>query len=336
MLKRQDYNITKGTVIAILIYNREFWNSLINKFFALPTIIAEGASCLYILVSETHGKLEEFVLNAKAKTDDFHVFSVWQERTMTAEWTRLGLVVTYQSQKMDYMGYVFAIKYLKIRNPETGMSISLIPWFMIPGRPFPVFVYIFAIWHYSVTGKKSLKDSADATKKLFKIDTFNKSTVSRNIKALENFVDISLIDSPLSANAPEAPSTKPEHQACEEMIKHVTKILEGCPSVKSLEKVYGDMFKRLPPPVRPAASDVLSSIPDKISKILKPKNPAELKVRDARVRPPRPKRGNRRRRVQQRRKFVDSAEIESTRIAFIEFCKCLVLDAAEKYHLFLF
>jgi hypothetical protein len=57
------------------------------------------------------------------------------------------------------------IKYLQVLNPKTDVSISLIPWFLLSGRPYPVFIYIYANWHYESFGKKSMKQSAIATGK---------------------------------------------------------------------------------------------------------------------------------------------------------------------------
>jgi hypothetical protein len=94
MLNRQNYNQTEGTVTAILIYNREFWNSLIKKIFTLPTVIAGRNSCLYILFDETHKKLEEFVQTAEAGAKEFHVFSKEQEQSMMSAWIKLGFMVS--------------------------------------------------------------------------------------------------------------------------------------------------------------------------------------------------------------------------------------------------
>jgi hypothetical protein len=288
---------------------------------------------LYVLVSDIDKKLESFIFTGKLEETEFHVFSKEQEEAMVSAWTHLRFEVTYQRQKIDYMGYWITIKYLKVRNPTTGVSISLIPWFMIPGRPFPTFVYIYAIWHYNITGKKSLKNSADATGKLFKIDTFNKSTVSRNIKALENFVDVSKIDIPLNAEPSKMPPTLPVRQSIKGTINHVAKILKDCPSIKSLERIYGETIKRLPMPIRPTVDRILSNIPDGLSTIIKLRNLVKVKTRDTRLRPPRARAA---RRVQRRSDFADSAEIESTRVSFIEICRHLVMDATEKYHRFLF
>jgi len=52
------------------------------------------------------------------------------------------------------------IKYLQVSNPETGINISLIPWFSLPGRPYPIFLYAYAFWHYENSQRKSMEVSA--------------------------------------------------------------------------------------------------------------------------------------------------------------------------------
>ena len=301
----------------------------------IPVILVNDTRHLYLLVKDLHKDLEHFILTCRTDKDEFHVFTEEQEKSMLNAWRQHGFEVTYHSQKMDYMGRHFSIKYMEVLNPKNGMNVSLIPWFLLPGRPFPVFVYLYAVWHYNITEKKSLKDSADATGKLFKIDKFHKSTVCRNIKAMENFIDASKIDEPLNIIDLVTPSGQPFWQTNEEMIAYVSEVLMGCPSMESLKESYGDMVRKLPDPIRPTMLHVLSNIPVEHSTIFKSGDSiARRKPRDARIRPSRP-RNKGAKRVQRRDDFVDSVQIEKTRKAFIEFSCNIVLDAAVKYHRFL-
>jgi len=276
--------------------------------------------------------LEDFILTGKTDASELHVFSRDNEFSMISNWARLGFDATYRSQQIDYMGHRLTIKYLNVRNPNTGVNISLIPWFMLPGRRYLIFVYIYAIWHYFAKGKKSLKETAAATAKLFSINGFNKSTVSRSIKAMEGFIDVSGIDRRLSA----AGQGTPDGQAPEDADGRVAEILTGFPSVESFEKAYGSTVNHLPDAVnsRATVDTVLGGVPIGHSEIIKRGEPGGRKAHDGRRRPPRPRRAGSGR-VQRPLEFVGYPQRERIRKEFIEICKYIVLDAAATYHQFL-
>jgi hypothetical protein len=308
---------------------QDFWNTPTKKKYSVPLILSDGASCLYLLIKDVSKELEDFILTGKTQTAEFHVLSAEQERTVMDRWKQMGLTVTYHRQRIEYMYREVTITYLCVGNPATGMKISLIPWFMLPRRPYPIFAYIYAIWYYQTTGKKSLSQSAATAGKLFGIDTLNKSTVSRNIKAMEHFNEISQIDKPLSTDGPETPSDK-------EVIECIPEILGSDTSVESLERRYGQRIKRLPEPIQHtgAAQDVLSAIPGEFSQVIKNSEPPKKKTRDVRKRPGRP-RSKGSQRVQRQPDFVGAAQIEKKRRRFIEICRSMVLNATAVYHRFL-
>ena len=309
---------------------------------ALPSIFIDRASCIYILVKDVAKELEDFILTGKTKTREIHVFPHDREQSVISDWAQLGYDVAYCSQRIDYMDELATIKYLKAHNPNTGVSVSLIPWFLIPGRPYLVFVYAYAIWHYHITGKKSLKETALATGKLFKIRSINKSTVSRSIKAMEGFIEVSAIDRDRAATGQGASSGQagglPGGQAeetCEDAIGRATEILTGWPSIEYLEEAYRGNARQLPGPVNAkAAGFVISAVPTGHSQIIIHSEPGRRKNLDARKRPPRP-RNKKTQPVQHHLRFVDFSQREKIRKEFIEICKHFVLDAATTYHRFL-
>ena len=319
--------------MAILLPNHDSWNSLSEKIIMLPSIYIDKASCLYVLIKDVNKELSDFILTGKTEKREFHVFSREREQSMVSDWAQLGFDVKYHSQLIDYMGIGVTIKYLKIRNPVTGVCISLIPWFLVPGRHHPIFVYVYAVWYYHITGKKSLAEAAMATGELFKIEKLNKSTVSRSIKSMEHFIDVSQIHSHLLFASP---SDMWAGGAGEEMVERVTEILADRPSIESLKEVYRTTIKQLPPPINPRVTikQVLGVIPEEHCEIIKRGNPVRTKSRDGSKRPPRPRNANPRR-VQRTLKFIDWAQREKIRREFIEICHHLVLDAAATYHLFL-
>lgn len=292
-------------------------------------LLISGATSLYYLVSEINEELGRFILTGEPEANEYHVFSEEKELAMIRGFSKQGKIINHRNQQIIYMHRCVTITYLEVSDLKTGMKVSFIPWFLIPGRPYPVFAYIYAIWHYHNTDKKSLKQTAAATEKLFGIDGFNKSTVIRNIKAMEDFIKISQINKALSAGEHEPPSD-------EDMAKCVTEILTGCPSIETLEAAYGERVKQLPKPIGQTATvkEVLSEIPDSIPKIIKEKaadgkGPKDLRNRPARRRIGDPKRGKR------LPQYDNSVQFISTRKKIISICKQLVLDAAIIYHRFL-
>ena len=314
--------------MSILLHENDFWKNL-NNNFAVPLILVDGRACLYYLVSNIHEDLERFITTGMTETKVFNVLPKEREDFLISHWAQLGFIITYHDQRMTYMHKNVSITYLKVKNPKTGVIISLLPWFLLPDRPYPIFIYIFAIWHYQIEGNKSLSQTAAATGKLFGIKEFHKSTVSRSIKALENIIDISRINSPLSVEQPELPTY-------EDLNKLVQEILSSAASIESLEENYREMIKPLPKPVNrtESATRALSGIPIEYSKIIKDKEVIERNPRDTRKRPPRP-RCEEAECVQRPPRFVDFERLEQTRKDFIETCRCIVLDAAISYHRFL-
>ena len=316
--------------MSILPQENDFWNNLNNNNFEIPLILVGGADCLYYLVHEISEDLESFITTGKTEAKAFQVFPKKLEQLLIKQWEQLGLIITQHSQKVDYMHCGVSITYLKVRNPETRTSISFLPWFLLPDRPYPIFIYIFAIWHYHNTNEKSLSQSAAAAGKIFGVPSLNKSTVSRNIKALDNIIDISRFNRPLSVKQPVLPSD-------EELINLVPEILSSALSIDSLEEKYEEMIKQLPMPINSteAVRHVLSNIPIEHSKIIKDKEVIRRVTRDIRKRPPRP-RPPKSKCVQRPLEFISFWQLEQKRKDFINDCRHLVLDAAVSYHRFLF
>ena len=280
--------------------------------------------------------METFVLTGKSEDCELHVFPHDREQSLIAEWTRLGYTVRHQRQQIDYMGKLVTIKYLTIRNPVTGISMSLIPWFMLPGRRYLIFIYVYAVWHYHITCQKSLEESAKATGKMFKIEKFNKSTVCRSIKAMENIIDISLIEKPLAASMQDMPCGHAALLPEEAAIGLGREILMNCPSAESMKESHGGTVKELPDPVNRKAtiSFVLSGIPADHSRMIIHSEPGKRKGQDFRKRLPRARK-KKEYPVQRNIRFLEHSEREAKRKAFIENCRYLVLDAAVTHHRFL-
>jgi len=315
--------------MAIVLPKSKNWNNEIKNNNAIPIIYAGSTSEIYFLIQEVSEELEGFINTGNTDADELHVFKEEQEQAMSSEWSKIGLTVTYRNQKISFMHHDVTVIYPQISNTTTGIKISLLPWFMLPGRPYPIFTYLYAIWHYHSTGKKSQKESAAAAGKLFGIPSFNKSTVSRSIKAMEGMIDLAGIDTALPVTEPVLPTN-------EELLKYVPKILNGITTIEDIKEQYGEEVKRLPAPVNGGGSvqRALSDIPVEYSVVIKKSAPVSRGRGDKRKRPARPC-GKGKKLNQQPIVFVGSAQIKKTCLGFIDTCRRLVLNSAITYHTYL-
>jgi len=339
-LKRQIKCTDKrGIVISIVKQANELGNTQNEKVFDYPFVIGNGGAGLYYLCREINDELERFVCTGKQPEEDkgtnkeYHVFTHEQERMMIGRWAGMGMTVTYHRQQVELVDRI-TIAYMKVENTKTGLSISIIPWFVAPGRPYPIFVYIYAIGHYQRAEKKSLGETAAAVRKLFGISGFHKSTVSRSLGAMAGFIDVSGPGQPLAAELTDkrVEMKKPDENA----IDAISEILAFYPSFEVLEKEIGGKAKRLPKPMKRAdrAAHTLGGIPDGQFEIIIRSEPGGRPRPDRRRRPPR-HRKKRSKPVQRPLKFVGHPQREDKRKAIIAICRNLALDAAVKYHRFL-
>jgi len=68
---------------------------------------------------------------------------------------------------------------------EDGTCVVVIPWFLIPGRPYPIQVYLYASDLYSAKPNIGQRAVSEATRVKFNLKTFSHTTVGRSFKALE-------------------------------------------------------------------------------------------------------------------------------------------------------
>lgn len=302
---------------------------LTNTLQGIPTILSDGETRVYFLVRDLHEDMEKFIFTGKAEAPELSVFPEIYEQELIKEWKSRGFRSTYRTQPLDYMSVRVIIKYLEVSNPCTGVSISLMPWFMLPGRPYPVFTYFYALWHYANSQQKSMRLSAMVTEEIFGIKGFSKSTISRSMKIMEQFISAYQMDCPLPTKNPEIPSVT-------ETTIYISELLENCTSVESLRQALWTRTTNLPPPIRRGnnISYALSLIPNELSLVLKEKATAIKKNHDDRNREARP-RAKRMRSVQRRLDFIESHKISRIRQEFITLCKACVMNAAVSYHRFL-
>jgi hypothetical protein len=71
---------------------------------------------------------------------------------------------------------------------EDGVKYLIVPEFMIPGRPYPIYVYLYAIVLYSSNPEMGQREAAEKTRKRFGLTTFSHTTLGRAMKTVEALV----------------------------------------------------------------------------------------------------------------------------------------------------
>jgi len=308
---------------------KEFYNTEINNILAgLPAVLFGKDQNIYFLIQNLSCEMESF-LHGKSCSSDINLFSEADEKKLISDLKENGLRYRHCKQLLEFNYQKVNIIYLQIFNPETGVKISLIPWFFLPDRPYPAFVYVYANWHYSITGNASLSQSAGATGKLFGIPQFNKSTLSRSNRTMEQLFNQIGLSNPLPCEESENPT------AHEEDIGHVLGLLKTCPDMNSLIDACSTAALPLPDAVNRKEKGLLhafSNIPPKYSEVIKKEPQAKRKNKDRRKRPARERKqgtstGN--------LKFIAPHQIKQIQTAFIQCCKTAVLGMASAHHRFL-
>jgi len=299
-----------------------------NVLCGIPTAMTSNDG-VFILIKNLSGELEQFISTGRTDSNQFNALSCGDMKAVAKCCEQNGLALKYRNLRMEYMHHKVTVTCPQISSPAGSKKVLLIPWFTLPGRPYPVFAYIYAIWHYNVSEKKSQRLSAAAAGKVFGIDSFNKSTVCRNIKAMEGLPEAIRADSTASGK-------KNGTQTSKELIGCIPEILKSRPSTESLKEMLGGNVAPAPESVNNShnLTNALDAIPQEHSQVIIEAAPTRSRRRDMRKRPARPRKrpGNG---VQRILRFADSAKIESIRRGFIAACRSMVIDSASAYHKFL-
>ena len=82
------------------------------------------------------------------------------------------------------------VRYPEIHDQEStaGDGYKIIPEYMIPGRPFPIYIYLYAITTYSFNPAMGQREAAKRTRERFQLKTFSHTTLGRAMKRLEEKV----------------------------------------------------------------------------------------------------------------------------------------------------
>jgi len=164
--------------------------------FALSTDKGE----IYILIKDLPEEMENFIYGEAFEGEELHVFTEAYEKRVLRRWREQGYECQYHRQSMEYMSRTITIKYLHVMNPETKVGVSLIPWFMLPKRKYPVTTYVFAAWYSTLPEEKvGVRKTGEVVRELFELTTFDPSTVWRARAQISRiFGEQSENDGPLS------------------------------------------------------------------------------------------------------------------------------------------
>ena len=72
---------------------------------------------------------------------------------------------------------------------DAAVRYLVVPEFMIPGRWYPIYVYIYGMVLYSSNPKMGQREAAEKTRKRFGLETFSHTTLGRAMKKLEALIN---------------------------------------------------------------------------------------------------------------------------------------------------
>jgi len=338
----------------------------------IPIIQDASGGAIYILMKDLPEKTANYIQGEMGEIEEgmeLPVLAEGYEKMVLAGWRSRGFECTNGRQSMEYMKCNVIIRYLHVINPETGASIFLIPWFMLPRKKHPVQVYAYAAWYSTYAGEPaSVTEAAEVVKGLFGLETFNPSTVYRTRAQMARlFREHGENDGALSNEEPKTASTEAiidwvteelEKQPSNEPIKYTDGIkaagddTQPIPTAvkdddgqtseiqRSAEKSTGRCDKEgsaaLAPGGRAAhrASDdsVIARVLGNIPRALAEVKKPKIRIKyERRRRTPR-ERGERLPAKHKKIVFIQPGQLKTIRDEFTRGCKNMVLNAALNYH----
>jgi hypothetical protein len=112
-----------------------------------------------------------------------------QDTALEQEYLNAGYRRYERSYKIKEQHKEYTIICPEFRNDTKGLKpIVVIPEFLVPGRPYPLYVYLYAINLYSSAPEKGQRWAAESTRKYFRLETFAHTTLGRALKALTQVI----------------------------------------------------------------------------------------------------------------------------------------------------
>jgi hypothetical protein len=123
---------------------------------------------------------------------EYKILRPLDEETCQAE----GLKVEERAYTQDCGQINISVKCLEIWDQENANQENanqenanqerylIVPEFFIPGRPYPIYIYIFAIVTYCLNPWMGQREAAKRTRERFDLKTFSHTTLGRALKKL--------------------------------------------------------------------------------------------------------------------------------------------------------
>jgi len=112
-----------------------------------------------------------------------------QDKELEKNYIVAGYQRSEREYKIKYQYKEFTIICPEFRKDAEGAEpVVIIPEFIVHGRPYPVYVYLYAIDLYSRTSEKGQRWAAEQTRKRFGLTTFAHTTLGRAIKTFVSII----------------------------------------------------------------------------------------------------------------------------------------------------
>jgi hypothetical protein len=128
------------------------------------------------------GTVAVFILTQAGRLEDCkdNIYRV-QAPHLEDEYLSGGYSRHERSYQLKYLHKEYVVLCPEFRNGTE--SIVLVPEFLVPGRIYPVYVYMYAIDLYSGAPEKGQRWAAEETRKQFGLVSFAHTTLGRALKA---------------------------------------------------------------------------------------------------------------------------------------------------------
>ena len=147
--------------------------------------------------------------------------------------------------KLNYKEFIVICP--EYRNKDKSLEpIAVVPEFLVPGRPYPVYVYLYAISIYANSPKKGQRWASEETRKKFGLATFAHTTLGRALKALVRAISMEPM-APGGADAEAADPRKspafPSAQSTVPLRKLAAKFLAWLPTSAVRQKIAAASYE---------------------------------------------------------------------------------------------
>jgi len=132
-----------------------------------------------------------FILTQGAwlNTSNDNIYRI-QDEELEKQYLDAGYQRCERSYKVKEQHKEFTVICPEFRNDTKDVpTIVIIPDFLVPGRPYPVYVYLYAIDLYSRAPEKGQRQAAEETRKFFGLATFAHTTLGRALKAFIRIIN---------------------------------------------------------------------------------------------------------------------------------------------------